>query len=197
MNTKLILAVLLVALIGVVAGTYQITNNADTTNTFAPVETEDVDDSEIETASDSSGSGSSGIGLGSGSGSDGAVSSVIATSLAKSGHGYATSNPSSNPGSSSSSSGGSGSHTNDTSTTNDDNTPTALTDAELQKKAEDQSVSLGGSGAHVVTEDDVNGKHITTYALTDSNGNVIGEAEYDQYGTLTGGAWSGEVDAGD
>lgn len=190
MNTKLILAIILVALIGVVAGTYQVTNNANTTNTFTPVETEDADTSEIDSASDAV--GSSDAGSDSVNSNPPASSSKVPTSSndARS-RGLA---PNGNSNRAANTNNGGSHQANGNGQSNNYNPSGTYSQSQLLQKAISQSKSLDGDGAHLVYDGTISGVKYYTYALT-KDGNVIGEAEYDQYGKLTGGAFKGEVDS--
>lgn len=190
MNTKLILAIVLVALIGVVAGTYQVTNNADTTNTFTAVETEDVDNSEIDSTSNVEANGATG---GDSVNVNHATSSKnVPTSSKNARSNSIASISNANGGASNSNNGANQQANNNNNPSSSGNSSSTVTESQLLQKAITQSKSLDGDGAHLVYDGTANGIKYYTYALT-KDGSVIGEAEYDQYGKLTGGAFKGEV----
>lgn len=191
MNTKLILAIVLVALIGVVAGTYQVTNNANTTNTFTAVETEDVDNSEIDTTPAVEANGAT---SGDSANINHATSSNKVPTSSKNARSNIASNGHANNGASNNNNGANQQANNNNNPSNSGNSPSTVTESQLLQKAITQSKSLDGDGAHLVYDGTANGVKYYTYALT-KHGSVIGEAEYDQYGKLTGGAFIGEVDS--
>ena len=187
MNTKLILAIVIVALVGVVAATYQINNTNDLSNSYTDVEPElQVEDPVVEEADASiSGDSANNIITTSSKQQSNTKKSSSKSNSKKQSSITSTANANSRAGSSSASSGStsSGSAGNGASQSTIDS----------YSVARSAGIQLGATSTRFISSFNVNGVVYNVYGQY-KNGQCIAETEVNtQTGQITGGAWIGEV----
>ncbi|MBO7718724.1 MAG: hypothetical protein J6S29_01080 [Methanosphaera sp.] len=186
MNTKLILAIAIVALVGVVAATYQINNTNDLTNSYTDVEPE------LQVEAGASDSADSVIGADS---ANSAPSNKNKDSTKKSS--YKSSSKQNNKvsstrsGSSSSSGSSSGSSTSSSGGPGQNAGSQATIDA--YSVARSAGIQMGATSTRFISSFTVDGVVYNVYGQY-KNGQLIGETEVNtKTGQITGGAYIGEV----
>lgn len=187
MNNKLILAIIIVALVGIVTATYQINNSNDLTNAFTEVEPDNL---ENELAADAIAS-SNNEELANIDGSNPSLSDQLQSSPVSS---KSTSNSFAQASGSSSNSASNGIN-NGGSNNNGGQSPA---DQAIQFNtytiAHEEGIKNGASSTKLVDTFTVDGTTYNVYGQYDNNGNIIGETEVNSdTGKITGGAWQDEV----
>lgn len=176
MNTKLILAIAIVALVGVVAATYQINNTNDLTNTYTDVEPELQVEAGAADSADSVIGGDSANTLPSNKNKENSKKSSSKTASKQK-------NKLSRGSGSSGTSSGSGSAQNAGSQ--------ATIDA--YSVARSAGIQMGATSTRYLSSFTVDGVVYNVYGQY-KNGQLIGETEVNtKTGQITGGAWIGEV----
>ncbi|MDO5825622.1 MAG: hypothetical protein Q4Q22_04520 [Methanosphaera sp.] len=179
MNTKLILAIAIVALVGVVAATYQINNTNDLTNTYTDVEPELQVEAGAADSADSVIGGDSANTLPSNKNKENSKKSSSKTASKQK-------NKISSGSGSSGTSSGSGSAQNAGSQ--------ATIDA--YSVARSAGIQMGATSTRYLSSFTVDGVVYNVYGQY-KNGQLIGETEVNtKTGQITGGAWIGEVTGG-
>ena len=182
MNTKLILAIIIVALVGVVAATYQINNTNDLSNSYTDVEPElQVEDPVVEEADASvSGDSANNIITTSSKKQSNTKKSSSKSNSKKQSSVTSTSNANSIPGSSSASSGSA-------------SNGASQSTIDAYSVARSAGIQLGATSTRFLSSFTVNGVVYNVYGQY-KNGQCIAETEVNtQTGQITGGAWIGEV----
>ena len=193
MNTKLILAIAIVALVGVVAATYQINNTNDLTNSYTDVEPVQVEAQAADSAdpvigADSANSVSS-------NNIQTAKKSSTKTKAKQKNNVFSNSRGASSGSSSGASSSGSSSSGSSSSGTSGQNAGSQAT-IDAYSVARSAGIQLGATSTRFITSYTANGAVYNLYGQY-KNGQCIAETEVNtQTGQITGGAWIGEVNPG-
>ncbi len=188
MNTKLILAIAIVALVGVVAATYQINNTNDLTNSYTDVEPVQVEAQAADSADPVIGADSA----------NSVSSNNIQTAKKSSTKTKAKQKNkvfSNSRGASSGSSSGASSSGSSSSGTSGQNAGSQAT-IDAYSVARSAGIQLGATSTRFITSYTANGAVYNLYGQY-KNGQCIAETEVNtQTGQITGGAWIGEVNPG-
>lgn len=182
MNTKLILAIIIVALVGVVAATYQINNTNDLSNSYTDVEPElQVEDPVVEEADASvSGDSANNIITTSSKKQSNTKKSSSKSNSKKQSSVTSISNANSIPGSSSASSGSA-------------SNGASQSTIDAYSVARSAGIQMGATSTRFISSFTVDGVVYNVYGQY-KNGQCIAETEVNtKTGQITGGAWIGEV----
>ncbi len=182
MNTKLILAIAIVALVGVVAATYQINNTNDLTNSYTDVEPE------LQVEAGASDSVDSAIGADSANVANPGGKQATTKSSSKTKSKQKNKMSSSGSGSSASTSAGASSGS---ASSGSNGANQATIDA--YSVARSAGIQMGATSTRFISSFTVDGVVYNVYGQY-KNGQCIAETEVNtKTGQITGGAWIGEV----